>query len=96
MPLEIDITYTAPAAGVSTIIARRNPSRRYLIVAAQMSGGSWWLWPEQQTGPVGFNPSDGADWMLLHRGVYGDLMTSDWYWYSTMSPSIAVIDAYET
>lgn len=94
-PLEFDISIVAAPGPAATLILRRNAARRYLVVSTDAFGSDCFLWPTKQADPYGFDAQTGQSFIMLHRAVYGELVTGDWYAWSTGPQTLYIIDAYD-
>lgn len=96
MPLEYAYSDVVVPGNVPTIVATRDASRRYLIVSSAFTTATYVLWPQQRSFGPGIGVVDGSGYILLHRNVLLDLITSDWYCYSPLGLSVSVLDVRDT
>lgn len=94
--MELEIGTLSVGVGAGVLIRKRNPSRRYLIVAVDNPTTSFWLWPVQETQHFGLGPIEGTSFVSIHRAVYPDLCEGDWYMTASVGCSAHWIDAYDT
>ena len=69
-------------------IGKTDPMRLWLLLGAEDTAGTVYLWPEQQTDVNGIGQPTGIRAILIHNASYPSLCQGEWYAVSRAAPTV--------